>query len=411
VVAYQKYSDGKGFVFLATPNLSGGYSTAANTEFDAGTVSFNKIVYDSNAQKTVVFYRDSGDSDNGNARVLTVGSDNSISVGSEATFDSGNILDIDAVFDPDTNKIVVAYRDSSPSPQELKAVVGTIVNDTISFGTATTIGDGEKCGITYDTVNNKVVVAYRDQSDGKGKAAVGTVSGTSISFGTAVDFDTDSVGQCKCAFHTAEGKVAIYYENRTDNVRAHIIAGTVSGTSISFGTDVRVDDNDDQGHYDLFYHSGTERLLACRTVVNDNEAKLFGFSLSGTTLTATKNVEYRSADAISPTIVDYPDSERLHIFYNNSDTSLQANPIEVASYGTNVTTDNYCGIADADYANGATATIQTVGAVDDAQSGLTPGETYFVQDDGSLATTAGNAGSRAIAGLALSATNLLIYKA
>ena len=151
--------------------------------------------------------------------------------------------------------------------------------------------------------------------------------------------------------------------------------------------------------------------MACRTVEDDNQAKLFGFSLSGTTLTATKNVEYRSADAKSQAIVDYPDSERLHIFYNNADSSMQVNPVEVATYATNVTTDNYCGIADADYADGATATIQTVGAVDDAQSGLTPGETYFVQDDGSLGTSAGGAGSRAIAGLALTATNLLIYKA
>ena len=34
--------------------------------------------------------------------------------------------------------------------------------------------------------------------------------------------------------------------------------------------------------------------------------------------------------------------------------------------------------------NGQTATIQIMGAVDDAQSSLTPGQSYYVQDDGTL---------------------------
>ena len=38
---------------------------------------------------------------------------------------------------------------------------------------------------------------------------------------------------------------------------------------------------------------------------------------------------------------------------------------------TNLTTGNYVGVADAAYSDGATATAQTVGAVDDAQSSLT----------------------------------------
>ena len=47
---------------------------------------------------------------------------------------------------------------------------------------------------------------------------------------------------------------------------------------------------------------------------------------------------------------------------------------------TNLTAENYAGIADAAvYADAATATIQTAGSVDDAQSGLTPGQAYYVQ--------------------------------
>ena len=73
---------------------------------------------------------------------------------------------------------------------------------------------------------------------------------------------------------------------------------------------------------------------------------------------------------------------------------------------SNLTDSNYIGISDAAYANGATATIQTVGNVDDAQSGLTPGLKYYVQNDGTLASSA--ASPSVVAGVALSATELLI---
>ena len=72
----------------------------------------------------------------------------------------------------------------------------------------------------------------------------------------------------------------------------------------------------------------------------------------------------------------------------------------------NLTADNYIGISDGAYANAATATIQVVGATDDAQSGLTTGSKYYVQTDGTLSTTAGD--PSVYAGIALSATKLLI---
>ena len=45
--------------------------------------------------------------------------------------------------------------------------------------------------LAYDTTQIKQLLPYRDNGDGnKGKAVVGTVSGTSISFGSIVEFDT-----------------------------------------------------------------------------------------------------------------------------------------------------------------------------------------------------------------------------
>jgi WD40 repeat protein len=73
---------------------------------------------------------------------------------------------------------------------------------------------------------------------------------------------------------------------------------------------------------------------------------------------------------------------------------------------SNLSQGRYLGIADGDYADGATATIQLAGAVDDAQTGLTAGKTYYVQQDGSLAVTP--AVPEVEAGYAISATELLV---
>ncbi len=73
---------------------------------------------------------------------------------------------------------------------------------------------------------------------------------------------------------------------------------------------------------------------------------------------------------------------------------------------TTLTNTNYIGISNGSYTNGQTATIQTAGAVDDAQSGLTTGQAYYIQNDGTLSTTPGN--PYVFAGTAVSSTKLII---
>ena len=70
---------------------------------------------------------------------------------------------------------------------------------------------------------------------------------------------------------------------------------------------------------------------------------------------------------------------------------------------TNLTAENYIGISNGAYTDGQTATIQLTGAVDDAQSSLTPGQAYYVQDDGTL----GESGT-VFAGTAVAATKLIV---
>ena len=77
----------------------------------------------------------------------------------------------------------------------------------------------------------------------------------------------------------------------------------------------------------------------------------------------------------------------------------------ITAYSTNLTSSNFLGISSANYGTGSAATIQTIGAIDDAQSGLTAGKTYSASPDGSLLSYNS---SFPYAGLALSPSKLLI---
>jgi len=73
---------------------------------------------------------------------------------------------------------------------------------------------------------------------------------------------------------------------------------------------------------------------------------------------------------------------------------------------TNLTADNFLGTSTEAYADTDTATILLQGGISTNQSGLTIGSDYYVQEDGTLATTADTISVKL--GKALSATTVLL---
>ena len=82
--------------------------------------------------------------------------------------------------------------------------------------------------------NDKVVVAYRDDGDSyAGTAVVGTISGNSISFGSETVFNTASSNYISVTY-IGNDKVVIAFTDTGNSSQGYAIVGTVSGTSISF---------------------------------------------------------------------------------------------------------------------------------------------------------------------------------
>jgi hypothetical protein len=80
----------------------------------------------------------------------------------------------------------------------------------------------------------------------------------------------------------------------------------------------------------------------------------------------------------------------------------------VSQSATNLTAENYIGIAAEAISNGATGKITTIGGINSGQTGLTTAQTYYVQNNGSLGTSAGN--PSVVAGTAVSNTKVLVWK-
>ena len=202
-----------------------------------------------------------------------------------------------------------------------------------------------------------MVVVYVDgsQSD-KGYASVGTVSSTSISFGTQVQFDSSEVAFTKVAFAPNKDKMLVCYRDAGSSHYGKIIQGTVSGTSISFANESTFASTDSD-NIQIAYDTNVNRLA----------------------------IQYR----------DDTDSDKgMAIVY------------AIDTLSTNLTSENYIGITDQAYTDGQDATIAVVGCIDRNQTSLTAGQQYFVQNDGTLSPTAGS--PSVLAGTAISATNLVV---
>ena len=143
----------------------------------------------------------------------------SAGIGSEVTFESAGARPEHGTFDSNSNKVVVTYSDQGNSGYGT-AIIGTIddSDNSISFGTAVVFESAytDAIAAVFDSSNNKVVISYRDGGNSYyGTSIVGTVSGTSISFGTSATFWANANMQdfISASFDTNVNKVLITLGN------------------------------------------------------------------------------------------------------------------------------------------------------------------------------------------------------
>ena len=208
--------------------------------FNAGTTVNTSVSFNPNvANQFVVAYTDNGNSQYGTAVIGTV-SGTSLSFGSEVVYNSSQVAQSKIAFDPNTSgKFVIAFNEGAANSTAGKVIVGTISGTSLSFGTKVAWNGTSATGyfsIEYDpNTANKVAISYRDGGGSNhGKAIVGTVSGTSISFGSEVTFNASSTFYTGLSFDAGNSYIVVTFTDAGNSSRGTAIIGIITGTSISF---------------------------------------------------------------------------------------------------------------------------------------------------------------------------------
>ncbi len=263
----------------------------------------------------------------------------------------------EATYNSSTNKCVWAWRSTSNTLRHLIGTVNTS-NKTISWGTAGSDPDsGHPNGIDSVWVSDtQFITFFRSNTHSTGRYVVVTISGNNMtSISSPVTFlSSGTAGQPKSEWMSGQSRILLTYKDGSTSDRIRVQIGTFSSGSVTWGTSVLLLGNTGQPEY-------------------------YGMT---------------------------PDDEGRAIFLTDDQTG------GVSQYSTivNLTTtstdaDKFIGFSTAAYSNGQTATIAVVGNTS-TQSSLTAGLKYYVQKNGTLATTADTPSVEA--GIALSSTKLLI---
>ena len=377
--------------------------------FESANSQWVLATYDANAAKIVIAYYDGGNSGYGTAVVGTV-SGTSISFGSPVVFESATSVNISATYDANAQKVVIAYVDVGNSSYGT-AIVGTVSGTSISFGSPVVFDAGTTSNVkaTFDSLNSRVVVFYSDLDNAYyGTAVVGTVSGTSISFGSPVVFESARCNYVSSAYDSGSSKLVVTYQDAGNSDYGTAIVGTVSGTSISFGPPV-VFKSSQSADISVTYDANAQKVVvAYRDGVGLDYGTVVAGSVSGTSISFDDPVVFESARSDFMSTVYDPNAQKVVVAYKDSGNSDYgtAAVFQAAYKSTTLTSENFLGFAAHTCADTQSAVINSTCTVDRNQSGLTAGQTYYVQTDGTLGTTAADPSVEA--GTAISSTEIIV---
>jgi len=460
-------SDGKVGVITST---GGSASVGTEVQYESGASFDQASVFSTPDNKTVLIYRDYGDSNKGKSVVGTV-SGSSVSFGSVVEFESGETRGTSIAYDPDVDRVIAHYIDYGNSNYPTYCVGEMQGNSTISWGTPqshysnTTTGE---TAVVYDTTNNKIVLIWGNTQGGELKTFTGDVqAGNTLNLGSSQEIgdSNNTPDKLTALWHAANSRVVVFFEDIDDSNKGFYSVGTYTATnSQTWSTPTQWS----TGAVDVMasaYDSTNERvIIAYRDTANSNYGTARVGSLSGNTITWGDAVVFNSGDTEEiacdwdsvgeQVVIGYKDAgnsdkgtfisgtisgsnkrtitfgdealfndgstsslsvtfdtnaQKSVVFYSDGGISGDGKGVVVTPAGgstTNLTTENYIGLAVAGISSGSTGSITIPGGISSGHSGLTTGRTYYVQPGGDLQLSAGN--PSVVAGTSISATEILV---
>ena len=263
-------------------------SITLGPEYLAGGLDDDYItaVYDYNADKLVLIYRDDADAEKIKARVAIPTTSNTISFGPVAIVDgSGDLAEQAATFDPIQNKILVQYEDDKGADSMLGVVLTANANNTISVGAKITIQAGNQSWGDPNTrsgwYGNGVHIAPYEYSRMRAVA----VSGTSMSVGP--EFVLPSMNTNERLYSDSTGvyvpSTNRHYVATGDNTAApfkrYIRALSNTGTTLTYHGKTSMWDGSYNSFFSEMVYDSDFNILAAAVGKQDNVSTLTSLSL------------------------------------------------------------------------------------------------------------------------------------
>jgi len=375
-----------------------------------GSVEYIKMAYDSFNNKIVIGWKKNTGADNAQVSVGTV-SGSSISWGSAVDVTTDLTILQDISFDSSNNKILVTYRRQSAGYYPT-CVVGTVSGTSISFGTPVVMVSANYsiAGVIFDSSVSKFVFL----NGGSPFYVVGTISGTSISFGSQTNMNLAipqgySLVAASGTFDSLNNKIVIISTNYNASPANHIaLAGSLSGNTITFGAPFEMTESLSQSGFSTVFDNSINKIIHTYRSNTSGSFKQYYTvgTVSGTSISFAAPSVYLDVQANNAISIFDPNVDKVITFFSDDSASNSPNGIVFAPGYSNLNNQNFLGFSDGAYSNSQTATVQLVGAVNEAQSSLTTGSKHYVQADGTLSVTPGSV--EVYAGLAVSATKIAV---
>ena len=211
------------------------------------------IVYHEAADRYVLFYRDNNNGDYGQTRVGTR-SGTTITWGAKQQFgtNSLNPSQIHAIYDSTNEKVVVAYRDNTQS-SSASVQVCDVSGTTITIGTAVNHASDansmEYSSFCFCPNTGNYALVFNDGGTNKGWCRIGKYSGTNSSTwpNSKVQFQGAQARGTGCFYDTTANKLIVMAHNAAVSNNLYIVCGTISGDAVTFTSGVAYDTNNADG--------------------------------------------------------------------------------------------------------------------------------------------------------------------
>jgi hypothetical protein len=392
-------------VSVSGTTVSGGPSTAIPTVNNE--TKFPQMCYIGNSKLAIV-YTARNDGNAGKVVIATVAEDGTATLGTELEF-SSQAQAQSVVYDSDNDKIVIVYRDDSSS-NDGTIVVGSVSGSTITLGTPVKINgptdiypasDGVKA--IYIPEQELVVFAFKDNNRYL-KMQSYSISGTTPTFVDSLTLGSNSVVESFSLAYSPEKNqlMVIYQFQSNDDGDANCYSFNPSNKSF-LQLDANHNWENDANNINLSYDPDAQFWYVTYANLGDN-GRMYRQYLKTTSagIISNDNEFILASQNSNKTGLLYVPSQSAHVAVYTEWGQAHKIGYDV----TNLTADSYIGISNANYADAATATVQIIGAVDDAQTGLTAGSPAYVQRDGTIGTTPDT--PSVVAGTAISATKIIV---